>query len=196
MFIGKYYGLYPKENQPRTLIGRTDVEAPIHWPPDAKSWLIRKDPVAGKDWRQQEKGITEEKIVEWHYQLNGLEFEQALGDGRQRSLACCSPWDSQESSPTPEFKSIHSSMLSFLYIQLSHPYMTTGKTIALTRWKFLLKNILVPSSGITGEGNGNPLQYSCLENPRDREFPGGLPSMGSPRVRHDWSDLAAAAAVE
>ena len=58
---------------------------------DVKSWLIGKDPDAGKDWRQEEKGTTKNKMVGWHHQLNGHEFEQALGDGeRQRSLACCS----------------------------------------------------------------------------------------------------------
>ena len=81
-------------------IGRTDVEAetPIIWPPDAKSWLIGKDPDAGKDWGQEEKGTTEDEMVglasltPWH------EFEQALGVGDgQRGLACCSPWGSKES---------------------------------------------------------------------------------------------------
>ena len=57
------------------------VEAPTLWPSDAKSWLIGKDPDAGKDWRQEEKGTTEDEIVGWHHQLNGLEFEQALGAG-------------------------------------------------------------------------------------------------------------------
>ena len=74
---------------------------PILWPPDAKSWLIWKDPDAGKDWRWEEKGTTEDEMVGWHHQLNGHEFEQALGvsDG-QRSLACCSPWDCKESDTT------------------------------------------------------------------------------------------------
>ena len=85
----------PKENQSWIFIGRTDAEAetPILWPPDAKSWLIRKDPDAGKDWRQEETGITEDEMVGWHHRLDGHEFEQApgVGDG-QGSLACCSPW--------------------------------------------------------------------------------------------------------
>ena len=72
----------PKENQPWIFIGRTDaeVEAPVLWPPDIKSQFIRKDPDAGKGWRQQ-KGKTEDKMVGWHDQLNGCEFEQAMGDG-------------------------------------------------------------------------------------------------------------------
>ena len=78
-----------------TFVGRTDAEAemPILWPPDVKSWLIGKDPDAGKDWRQEEKGTTEDKVVGWYYWLDGHEFKQApsVGDG-QGSLACCTPW--------------------------------------------------------------------------------------------------------
>ena len=72
-----------KGNQPWMFIERADTEAevPVLWPPDAKSWLIRKDPDAGKDWRQEEKGMTEDEMVGWHHWLNGHEFEQALGDG-------------------------------------------------------------------------------------------------------------------
>ena len=73
----------PKGNQSWIFIGSTDVEAeaPIIWPPDGKSWLIWKDPDAGKDWGQEEKGMTEDEMVWWHHQLNGHECEQALGDG-------------------------------------------------------------------------------------------------------------------
>ena len=73
----------PKGNQSWIFIGRTDAkdETPILWPPDVKSWLIRKDPDAGKDWRQVEKGTTEDEMAGWHHQLNGHESEQDLGDG-------------------------------------------------------------------------------------------------------------------
>ena len=75
------------------------LKLPILWPPDAKSWLIWKDPDAGKDWGQKEKGMTEDKMVGWHHQLDGHEFEQALGVGDgQGSLACCSPWGHKEST--------------------------------------------------------------------------------------------------
>ena len=69
--------VYPKENQSWIYIGRTDAEAetPILWPPDAKSWLICKDPDAGKVWGQEEKGPTEDEMVGWHYWLNGHELE-------------------------------------------------------------------------------------------------------------------------
>ena len=79
---------------------------PILWPPDVKSWLIRKDPDAGKDWRWEEKGPTEDKMVGWHHQLNGHEFEQAPEVGKgQGSLACCSPWGSKESDTTEQLNS-------------------------------------------------------------------------------------------
>ena len=84
----------PEGNQPWIFIGRIDAEAedPILWPPDAKNWLTGKDPGAGKDWRQEEKEATEDKIVGWYHWLNGYEFEQTQGDGEgQGSLACCSP---------------------------------------------------------------------------------------------------------
>ena len=82
-----------KGNQSWIFIGRTDAEASILWPPDVMNQLIRKGPDAGKDWSQEEKGITEDETVEWHHWLNGHEFEQAPGDGKgQGSLVCCSPW--------------------------------------------------------------------------------------------------------
>ena len=87
--------VHPKGNQSWIFFGRTDVEAetPILWPPDVKNWLSGKNPDAGKDWRQEEKGMTEDEMVGWHHRLSGHEFEQApgVGDG-QESLACCSPW--------------------------------------------------------------------------------------------------------
>ena len=87
----------PKGSQPLITIGRTDIEAPIHWSPDAKNWHIWKDPDAGKDWRQEEKGTTEDEMVGWHHWLGGHEFGQApgVGDG-QGSLTCCSPWACKE----------------------------------------------------------------------------------------------------
>ena len=75
-------------------IGRTDAEAeaPILWPPDTKNWLIGKDPDAGKDSGQEEKGMTEDEMVGWHHWLNQHEFQQAPGVGdEQGSLVCCSP---------------------------------------------------------------------------------------------------------
>ena len=69
-----------------------EVETPIFWPPNAKKWLIWKDPETGKNWRQKEKGITEDEMVRWHHWLTGYEFEQAVGVGDgQSSLVCCNP---------------------------------------------------------------------------------------------------------
>ena len=89
-----------KGNQSWVFIGRTDPEAetPILWPPDAKSWLILKDPDAGKDRGREEKGTTEDEMVGWHHWLDGQEFEQAPGGGDvQASLAGCSLWGHKES---------------------------------------------------------------------------------------------------
>ena len=84
-------------------IGRTDVEAetPILWPPDAKSWLIWKDPDAGKDWGQEEKGTTEDEMVGWHHQLDrrGFGWTPGVGDG-QGGLACCGSWGHKELDTT------------------------------------------------------------------------------------------------
>ena len=74
---------------------------PCPRPPDAKNWLTGKDPDAGKDWRREEKGTTEDEMAGWHHWLDGHEFEQALGVGDgQGSLVCCSPWGHEESDTT------------------------------------------------------------------------------------------------
>ena len=95
--------VHPKGDQSWVFIRRTDVEAetPVHWLPDAKSWLIWKDPDAGKDWGQVEKGTTEDEMAGWHHQLNGHEFGQTpgVGDG-QGGLTCCSPWSCKELDTT------------------------------------------------------------------------------------------------
>ena len=92
-----------KEINPDWFTGRTDAEAEaaILWPPDVRSRLIRKDPDAGKDWGQEEKGVTWDEMVGWHYQVNGHEFEQTLGySNGQGSLVCYSPWVRKESDTT------------------------------------------------------------------------------------------------
>ena len=99
----KIQPVYPKGNQPWIFIRRTDAEAeaPILWSPDVKSQLIGKDPDAGKDGGQEEKGVTEDEMVGWHQRLNRHEFEQAPGNGEGRgSLVCCSPWGHKESDAT------------------------------------------------------------------------------------------------
>ena len=92
--------VHRKRDQSWIFIGRADAEALVLWPPDAKKWLTGKDPDAGQDWRQEEKGTTNE-MVGWHHRLDGPEFEEAPGVGdRQGSLACCSPWGRKELDTT------------------------------------------------------------------------------------------------
>ena len=115
----------PKGNQP-WMIGRTDVEVegPILWPPDVKSWLFRKDPDAGKDWRQ-EKGMAEDEMFRQHHWLNGHESEQTQGDSEgQGSLACSSPWGRREQDTTEQLNNNNEEMgpnhTSNLSTQISH----------------------------------------------------------------------------
>jgi len=95
--------VHPKGYQSWVFIGRTDVKAeiPILWPPDAKTWLIWKDPDAGKEWGQEEKGMTENDMVGWHHQLNGHGFGWTPGvDDGQGGLAWCGSWCCKESNTT------------------------------------------------------------------------------------------------
>ena len=97
----------PKGNQPWIFLGRTDAEAetPILWPPDWKSWLIGKKPDSGKDWRQEEKEMTEDDMVGWHHWLDGHEFEFTPGvHNGQGGLAYCSPWGCKELDMTEPLK--------------------------------------------------------------------------------------------
>ena len=102
--------VHPKGKQSWIFIGMTDVEAeaPILWPSDAMNWLIGKDPDAGKDWRWEEKGTTEDEMVGWHHWHNGHEFEQAMGDVEgQGSLVCYSPWGHEELDMTDRLNNNH-----------------------------------------------------------------------------------------
>ena len=94
--------VHPKGDQSWIFIGRTEAEAetPMLWPPHAKSQLIWKDPDAGKDWGQEEKGTTEDEMARWHHRLND-EKTLGIGDG-QRGLACCGPWGHKESDTTEQ----------------------------------------------------------------------------------------------
>ena len=97
--------VHPKGDQSWVFTGRTDAEAEtlILWPPNAKSWLIWKDPDAGKDWGQEEKGTTVDEMIGWHHQVNEHEFVWTVGVGDgQGGLACCSPWGHKESDTTEQ----------------------------------------------------------------------------------------------
>ena len=101
----KIQPVHPKGDQSWMFIGRTDVEVetPILWPPDAKSWLIWKDLGAGKDWGQEEKGMTEDEMAGWHHQFDGHGFGWTLGVGDgQGGLVCCSSRGHKESDMTEQ----------------------------------------------------------------------------------------------
>ena len=99
----EFQPVHPRRDQSWLFIGRTvaEAETPILWPPDVKSWLIWKDPDAGKDWRQEEKGKTEDEVVGWHHRLDahGFGWTLGVGDG-QGGLTCCSSWGCKESDTT------------------------------------------------------------------------------------------------
>ena len=121
------------------IIGRTDaeVETPVLCPPHAKSWLIGKDPDAGRDWGQEEKGMTEDKMAGWHHWLDGHEFESTpgVGDG-QGGLACCDSWDRKESDTTERLNWTElMDYLSLLHLHLSNLFschLTAFNLVALS----------------------------------------------------------------
>ena len=126
----------PKENQFWIFIGRADAEAetPILWPPDAKNWLIGKDPDAGKDCRW-EKGEIEDEMVGWHQQLDGHEFEQAVGvGGAQGGLACCSPWGRKEFGHNWVTEWNWAAIYTILKEDQAHPSARHTQATSLDRW--------------------------------------------------------------
>ena len=155
------------------------------WCEELTHW---RDPDAGKDWRQEEKGMTEDEMVGWHHWLSGHEFEQApgVGDG-QGSLACCSPQGPKESDTTEQLnnnvKKLKNSLLVWFCKSVSDTcneiYLCLSpkgrKPVLYNEPPFLLVYVTFRGPGIiytlsnTGEGSGNTLQYSCLKNPMDRE---------------------------
>ena len=140
--------VYPKGNQPWIFIGRTDAEAetPILWRPDVKSWFTGKDPDAGKDWGQEEKGTTENEMVVWHHRLNGHGFgwTPRVGDG-QGGLACCGSWGHKESDMTEQLNwtenhssihlSWHSNHTHLWFLECAEPFPVSG----ILHWPFYLQ---------------------------------------------------------
>ena len=105
------------EDQPWDFFGGNDAkaEAPVLWPPHAKSWLIGKGSDAGMDWEQEEKGTTEDEMAEWHHRLYGHEFVQTLGDSEgQGSQVCCSPQGRQESDRTKQLSNNNSTLFHII----------------------------------------------------------------------------------
>ena len=154
----------PKGYQLWIFIGGTDAkaEAPILWPPDAKSWLIGKDPDAGKDWRQEKNGMAEDEMFGWYHQLEGHEFEQVLGDGEgQESLACYSPWGHNELDTTEWLNSNSGKRLTMgvgktRFQMWTLPFMNCGE---YTSWPHLQYAI---NSRDTNSGSGREIQTSWL----------------------------------
>ena len=117
---------YSKGNQPWIFIGRTNAEAPILRPPDVKSRFNGKDPDAGRDWRREEKGTTEDKMIGRHHWLKGYEFEQALGDGQvQGSQVCYSPWDCQQSDMTERLNNLSVRKTVYTLKWVNGPFATS-----------------------------------------------------------------------
>ena len=159
----------PNGNQPWIFIGRTDAdaEAPILWPPDAKSWPLGKDPVAGKDWRQEEKGMTEDEMVEWHHQLDGVTSGAADGQG---SLVSYSPWGSQR------VRHDWATELNWTHAPYSCVYNSEHPGS-------------IPVSGRSpGEENGTHFIILAWKIPWT-EQPGRLQFTGLQRVRYNWATL-------
>ena len=118
--------VYSKGNQPWIFIGRTNAEAPILRPPVVKSRFTGKDPDAGKDWRREEKGTTEDKMIGRHHWLKGYEFEQALGDGQvQGSQVCYSPWDCQQSDMTERLNNLSVRKTVYTLKWVNGPFATS-----------------------------------------------------------------------
>ena len=131
--------------------------------------LIGRDPDAGKDWRQEEKGMTEDEMVGWHHRLDGREFEQAPGVGEgQWGLACCSPWGHKESDTT-ERLNWWASQAALVVKEPACQCRRCKRQFFYVNAGSDVKCRFNPGAGRSpGEGHGNPLRYSCPENPMDR----------------------------
>ena len=145
----EYQLVHPKGNQPWIFFGRTDAKAetPILWPPDAKNYLIAKDPDAGKDWRQEQMRETEGEMVGWHHQHNGHEFEQAPGAGDgQGGLKCYSPWGHKESDTTEWLNWTHfSSHQQHLPFEDNCPTLCTSMSLKIFSTMDFTQNLLIIS---------------------------------------------------
>ena len=164
--------VHPKGNQFWIFTGRTDAETgtAILWPPDAKNWLIGKDPDAGKDWRREEKGMAEDEMVGWHHWLSGHEFEQApgVGDG-QWSLACCSPWGHKELDTTERLNWTELGTLAYCAGFLTTCLVILDKSFNFSRPQF--RYLLI--EWVACKDLRDPFQYSipiCFSSSLESEF--------------------------
>ena len=140
--------VHPKGNQSWIFIGRTDDEAetPILWPLDVKNWLIWKDRDAGKDWRQEVKGTTEDEMAGWHHWLDGHEFEWTLEvDNGQGGLACCSSWGHKQSDTIEQLNWTElNTHTPFGCIVFFSPYMKKSKGTSSEKQYLFLRSDKVP----------------------------------------------------
>ena len=139
-----------------------EAEAPILWPPDAKSQITGKDPDAGKDWGQEEKRATEDKMVGWYHWLNGHESEQTLGDSEgQRNLACYSPWDHKESEKMTEQQHVQNIFCNLLRKDNSQPVLSVKTSL---KWSYNLSNRANFSTRSSSSSAQSPLHYQKPAN--------------------------------
>ena len=139
----------PKGNQLWIFIGRTDTEAeaPIFWLPKMKNQLIRKDPNAGKDWRQEEKGMSEDEMVGKYHWFNEHEFQQTQGDSQgEGSLACCSPWGCKESDTTEQLNNNRFHIQNMYRIQTLLPIYSDFNSVWTTLISFQFSTIILNCS--------------------------------------------------
>ena len=129
--------VHSKGDQPWVFFGRNDAKAetPVLWPAHVKSWLIGKDPDAGRDWGQEEKGTTEDEMVGWHHGPDGHEFEWTPGDGDgQGGLACCDSWGRKESDTTEWLDWTDDSKVFFINFFYHILNIVMSKLKALIQW--------------------------------------------------------------
>ena len=172
--------VHSKGDQSWVFFGRNDVKAetPVLWPPHAKSWLIGKDSDAGRDWQQEEKGMTEDEMAGWHHWLNGRESEWTLGVGDgQGGLVCCDSWDHKESDTTER---LNWTELNWGYIGL--PWWLSGKE-STCQWRRHRLDLWVGK--IPWRRVWQPTPVFLPGVIPWTEEPGELQSMGSQRIRHD-----------
>ena len=129
--------VHSEGNQPWDFFGRNDAESetPVLWPPHAKSWLIGKESDLGRDWGQEEKGMTEDEMAGWHRWLDGHESEWTTGHGDgQGGLACCDSWGRKESDMTEQ--------LNWTELQKYHKVFYVSEKVSKCVLKFFLKQLL------------------------------------------------------
>ena len=152
--------VHSEGDQPWDFFGRNDAkaEAPVLWPPDAKSWLIGKESDAGRDWGQEEKEMTEDEMAGWHHWLDGRESEWTLGVGDgQGGLACCDSWGRKESDTTEQLN-----WTSGKWLRLFKPYEEPNSVWIPYNVKWQKSNIEMQLSQTYSRDRGKRLKRSVI----------------------------------